>query len=305
MKYLNFKLAAIIAFISVSIIGANAFYSNVFKEGCTGICLTSVNDQYAGHGSTLKGEGRPTYNQIKRSATVAVNGASIKSVFVIDYDTGFSLLSSKLFTAKVNEIKGAAIKGDTVVVRITSPGGSALACASDYNKVLELKDRGIKVIATVDYAALSCGYYLAAAADTIYAGSGAWVGNIGSVMVMDASKSARERTVVGSTRTKELLVGAVAKGEKDTEILKKLVNLSFVGFRDAVLESRGNKISESDHDVVFSAMPFSGTNAIKLGLVDATATSDALIEDFYYKGYQIILVNYVVKKTLVQKLVTG
>jgi len=305
MKLLNFKAALVIVLIGAGLIGANAFYTNLFKEGCLGICTVDLNSSYASQGSTLKGDGRPTYNQLAKRATANDKEASNKRVFVIDYNSGFSLASSQHFGAKVDEIKGAAIEGDIVILRITSPGGSALACSSDYNKIVGLRERGIKVIATVDYAALSCGYYLASGANLIFADTGAWVGNIGAVMVLDASKAAKERTIVGSTRAKEIMVGGVAKTDGDIEIIQKVVNMSFESFRDAVLAGRGNRINVNDYELVFSTLPFSGNIGLELGLVDGNLTSDAILEELYYKGYRITLVNYVVKKPLIQKLITG
>lgn len=288
-------------------IGLNAFYKGVYEEDCIGLCTVNMSASYANEGRTLKGAGRPTYNQALKNMRAKEGKFTAKNnkVFVVDYNTGFSLQSSKIFGAKVNEIKGAAIKGDIVVINITSPGGSALACASDYNKVVSLKQRGIKVVATIDYAALSCGYYLASGADLIIADSEAWVGNIGAVVSLPKPKKGSEKIVIGSTKTKELLAGRTPSSDEDVAIFKEVVAMSFNSFKNSVINGRGNRLDKKDYGVVFSALPFSGNRGVELGLVDNIATSHDFLQSLYYSGFPIVKIVYNQKKTLIQKLVTG
>lgn len=59
---------------------------------------------------------------------------------------------------------------DAVALAINSPGGSPVQSGALYRRVRELADRrGTKVIAFCEDVAASGGYYLACAADEIYA----------------------------------------------------------------------------------------------------------------------------------------
>ncbi|MDR2431612.1 MAG: signal peptide peptidase SppA [Candidatus Margulisbacteria bacterium] len=68
-----------------------------------------------------------------------------------------------------------------VVVRINSPGGSPFAADRIYQELLKLKDRKKYVVVSIGNMAASGGYYIAAAADEIYANPLALVGSIGVI----------------------------------------------------------------------------------------------------------------------------
>jgi protease-4 len=68
-----------------------------------------------------------------------------------------------------------------VVVRINSPGGSPFAADRIYQELLKLKDRKKYVVVSIGNIAASGGYYVAAAADEIYANPASLVGSIGVI----------------------------------------------------------------------------------------------------------------------------
>ena len=297
---LSYKSIFFIFGLAFASIALNSAYTGFYKSDCVGICTQNLNAKFNAEGSILKREGSPTSNMIYASKSKLQKN----KVFVVDYDTGFTTKSSRIFASKLDHILGAAISGDKVVVNITSPGGSALACASDFNKLYSLRGRDIEVIATVDYAALSCGYYLASAANVIVADRGAWVGNIGAVLVLpDQSKN--KKTAIGSTRVKELLGGGAIKSKDDLKVFKTIAIMSFNSFKSDVISGRDGKLKENDYPTIFSAYPFNGEIGVKLGLVDHLGTSSDYLKALHYQGYSITKLTFNEKKTVVQKLVTG
>ncbi|MBR2308022.1 MAG: S49 family peptidase, partial [Fibrobacter sp.] len=68
---------------------------------------------------------------------------------------------------------------EALVIRISSPGGSAIASDKIWGAIMELKKRGIPVVASIGDMGASGAYYIACAADAIFAEPYSIVGSIG------------------------------------------------------------------------------------------------------------------------------
>ena len=89
---------------------------------------------------------------------------------------------SKTMTTTIRKMaRDESIKA--VVLRINSPGGSALASELIYHELMQLKAKKPLVISMGNYAA-SGGYYMACAGDSIFAESTSLTGSIGVVGVL-------------------------------------------------------------------------------------------------------------------------
>ena len=97
---------------------------------------------------------------------------------VVRFDT---LIDTRSTAALIDVIERAAqderVAG--VVLEIASPGGLASASENIFYSLLRLRE-GKPVVAVVDGVAASGGYYMAAAANRIYAPSSAFLGNVGT-----------------------------------------------------------------------------------------------------------------------------
>ena len=71
-----------------------------------------------------------------------------------------------------------------VVVRINSPGGVVAPTQELYRSLQRMREAGKPVVASLGAVAASGGYYVAVAADSIYANPGTLTGSIGVVMQM-------------------------------------------------------------------------------------------------------------------------
>lgn len=79
---------------------------------------------------------------------------------------------------------------DTVVMAYNTPGGVGIGLGETAGRIRELAAAGKRVIAFADYQCCSAGYWLAAAADELFAAPSAQVGSIGTyIAALDDSRA--------------------------------------------------------------------------------------------------------------------
>jgi len=165
-----------------------------------------------------------------------------------------------------------------IILRINSPGGSPVQSGYIYDEIKRL--RGIypdtPLYAVVVDVCASGGYYIAAAADEIYADKASMVGSIGVLMNGFGFTEAMEK--VGVER--RLLTAGESKGfldpfspvkERDVQHVQGMLGNIHQQFIDAVKDGRGDRLAESDE--IFTGLVWSGEQAVELGLVDALGSS--------------------------------
>lgn len=160
-----------------------------------------------------------------------------------------------------------------VALAINSPGGSPAQSALLYRRIRQLAaERRVPVLAFTEDVAASGGYWLALAADEIYAEDTSLVGSIGVVTAgfgfVDAiAKLGVERRLFTAGENKSLLDPFLPERDGDIVRLKTLQQDLHDSFKDLVRERRGAKL-KAEEAVVFSGEVFSGRRALGLGLVD-------------------------------------
>ncbi|MDR1997604.1 MAG: signal peptide peptidase SppA [Candidatus Margulisbacteria bacterium] len=117
----------------------------------------------------------PDYNTI---AVVDIDGELVDGVSQSDFLFGGKKSGAETVCAELRNI-GRQDFVKAVVVRINSPGGSPFAADRIYRELLKLKEKKKYIVVSVGNIAASGGYYIAAAAQEIYANSTAIVGSIG------------------------------------------------------------------------------------------------------------------------------
>jgi signal peptide peptidase SppA len=175
--------------------------------------------------------------------------------------------------ASVIERAFAARDLKAVALVVNSPGGSAVQSALIAKRVRDIAgEKNIPVYAFVEDVAASGGYWLACAADEIYANASSVVGSIG---VISASfglheaihKLGVERRVYTAGEKKMMLDPFQPENPDDVERLQALQQEIHRNFQDWVRERRGVRLRGLDSDL-FSGEFWSGTRAAQLGLVD-------------------------------------
>ena len=165
-----------------------------------------------------------------------------------------------------------------VIVRINSPGGTPVQAGYINDEIVRL--RGLHpdtpLYAVIADVAVSGGYYVAAAADTIYASRSSVVGSIGVLMdgfgFVDAmDKLGVERRLITAGEHKGLLDPFSPTSEKEVEHLQSMLGEVHDEFVAAVKRGRGNRLAD-DADL-FSGLIWTGVRGKALGLVDAFGSS--------------------------------
>ena len=130
-----------------------------------------------------------------------------------------------------------------VVLRINTPGGSVGAVQEIHDTVLRLKKAGKKVVVSMGDVAASGGYYIAAAADEIFADPGTLTGSIGVILqvgnMQELSKKIGVKIEsVKSAEHKDIASPFKPMSEKERQILQSIINDAYGQFVDAIVSGR-------------------------------------------------------------------
>lgn len=160
-----------------------------------------------------------------------------------------------------------------VVLRINSPGGSPVQSDEINTQITRLRalypEKELHVV--VSDVCASGGYYIAAAADNIYANPSSIVGSIGVRMdsfgfVETLKKLGVERRSLTAGTNKSILDPFLPVKPAQQAHAKKMLDIVHQQFINKVKEGRGNRLSE-DPDL-FTGLFWSGEQAKELGLID-------------------------------------
>lgn len=168
------------------------------------------------------------------------------------------------------------------VLEIRSPGGAVGASQSLYRTIRDLRETDERpVIAWIGDVGASGGYYVALAADSIYALPGSITGSIGVIMEFpDAQELLRKVglrfEVVKSGEHKDMGSFVRPMSEGDREILEGVVRDVWEQFVEAVGENRG--MTRERVVGLADGRIFTGEQARDLGLVDGIGTLQEAID---------------------------
>ncbi len=168
-----------------------------------------------------------------------------------------------------------------VVLRINSPGGVVAPTQEIFTAVQRIRDAGKPVVASLGSVAASGGYYVAVAADEVYANPGTLTGSIGVVMQLAnieglLKKVGVEYVVVKAGAYKDVGSFARAMRPEERRILQALLDDVYGQFVSAVAERRG-----LDRKTVLAFADgriYSGQQALKLKMVDELGGLEDAIE---------------------------
>lgn len=166
-----------------------------------------------------------------------------------------------------------------IVVRIDSPGGSALASEVMWQAVRRAaRDRA--VIVSVGDMAASGGYYLASAGDHIVAEPTSIVGSIGVVGGKFVLSGLFEKLGIGTQqylkgRNADLYSSTSEWSERQRRLITNAMRRTYEQFTDRVMTTRRGKIA--DIDAVARGRIFVAAEASKLGMVDELGGLDTAI----------------------------
>ncbi len=165
-----------------------------------------------------------------------------------------------------------------VILRINSPGGSPVQAGYINNEIYRLREKypDIPLYAVIEDICASGGYYVAAAADSIYADRASIVGSIGVRMdsfgfVESMEKLGVERRLLTAGENKAFLDPFSPLDQRHVEHVNGLLGEVHAQFVETVRKGRHDKLS--DDPQLFSGLVWTGERGLELGLVDAFGSS--------------------------------
>jgi protease-4 len=158
-----------------------------------------------------------------------------------------------------------------LVLRVNSPGGSSLASDVIWREVVLTKKVKPVVVSMGDVAA-SGGYYIACAADKIIAQPNTITGSIGVFGLLPNLKTVFEERIgitfdtVNSNRHADFGAAYRPVTEMEGQVIQQSVENVYQSFIQKVADGRGMTIA--DVDSIGQGRVWSGTSALRIGLVD-------------------------------------
>ena len=229
-----------------------------------------------------------------------------KRIYVLAFKGDMRASAVKRLGAEIDAVLIAARPGtDETVIRIESPGGTVTGYGLAAAEILRLRERKIKVTASVDQVAASGGYMMACAADRIVAAPFAVVGSIGVVApvpnlhrLLQKNEIDFEEMTAGEFKRTVSVLGEITPAGR--EHFRGKLDETHDAFKAHVAQCRPNvditRVANGDHWLAREALP--------LGLVDEIMTGDDLL--FRVRDdARLYEVTTEARKTLLQQLLSG
>lgn len=217
----------------------------------------------------------------------------------------------KASAEELNQLLRKAFDADNakaVMLRINSPGGSPVQSGMVYDEINRLKDEhpGKTVYAVAEDIMASGAYYIASAADEIYADKASMVGSIGVIMQSFGfneliNELGIERRVYTAGENKAFMDPFKPTDEKNIEHIDSLLQEIHGQFKKAVTDGRGDRLN-IDEKTLFSGLVWTGSQGVEKGIVDGLASPYEVAVDeeglekliTYYSGPKWDFMEYLV-----------
>jgi protease-4 len=178
---------------------------------------------------------------------------------------GSDTVSAQLRAARDND------RTHAVVIRVESPGGSAVASEVIWREVCRLREAGKPVIVSMGDVAASGGYYIACPADVIVALPATITGSIGVLggkLVVDTLLQRLGVTTDTVQQGSHALMYSFRRGFSQEERARfaATVDAVYTDFVAKVAEGRGRPVA--DIEAVARGRVWTGRDALEAGLVD-------------------------------------
>ena len=173
-----------------------------------------------------------------------------------------------------------------IILRIDSPGGAVGPSQEIYDEVLKTRESGKTIYASMGALAASGGYYIASAAEKIFANPGTLTGSIGVIMVFSNAKGLMEKIglqpeIVKAGEYKDIGSPARAMTQKERNLLQSVVTDVHQQFIEAV--ASGRDISVAEVTKIADGRILTGRQAYSLNLVDQIGGLQVSIDQLAHK----------------------
>jgi signal peptide peptidase SppA len=181
-------------------------------------------------------------------------------------------LSLRRFAAAI-ERAFALRRLKAVALVVNSPGGSPAQSSLLFRRIRQLaEEHEVPVVAFAEDVAASGGYWLALAADEVFADETSLLGSIGVITASFGFTEALrklgvQRRLYTAGDNKSMLDPFLTEDPKAVERLTVLQRDMHEAFKDLVRSRRGARL-KGEESVLFSGEVFTGRRALELGLID-------------------------------------
>jgi protease-4 len=217
--------------------------------------------------------GREKWNSKNKIALVFAEGE------IVSGESKNEMMGS---TTIANAIKKARKDEDVkaIVLRVNSPGGSALASDVMWREVVLAKETKPVIVSMGDVAA-SGGYYISCAADQIYAESSTITGSIGVFGLIPNMQGFLENKI--GVHTDHVNTNAFSDGlnalrpmsQVERNAIQEMIEDIYDDFTSKVAEGRG--MTQAEVDSIGQGRVWNGISAKRIGLVDEIGGLDQAI----------------------------
>lgn len=161
------------------------------------------------------------------------------------------------------------VKG--LLIRINSPGGTVATSQEAYDAVRYFRSKGKPVVVSMSDVAASGGYYIASAADRVFALPGTLTGSIGVIMhLMNLQEIEKkvgiEPVVIKSGQFKDIGSSDRAMTQAEKDLLQSIIMDSYDQFVTAIAD--GRKMDKGTVKQLADGRIYSGRQALKVKLID-------------------------------------
>lgn len=221
--------------------------------------------------------------------------------------------AESMYNALKRAQKDSSVKG--IILKINSPGGTVAMSQEIYNEILRLRAKKPVVVSMRDVAA-SGGYYIASAADRIWADPGTLTGSIGVIFsTFDAGELLNQKlgiktNVIKSGKFKDIGSPYRSMTRDEKSLLQNVINSTYEQFVSAIVDGRvkrqDNYSIEKGYLTVQNLRKyadgriFTGAQAKKLGFIDQlgglyeaeNGIRHMITDKFHIKSKNITVVSY-------------
>jgi serine protease SohB len=198
-------------------------------------------------------------------------------------------------------------KPDAVALTVNSPGGSPVQSSLIGARIRRLAaEHEVPVYAFVEDAAASGGYWIACAADEIYADTASIVGSIGVISATFGlhefiERHGIERRVYTAGESKSQLDPFKPENPDDVARIKAIGAEVHDAFITHVRRARGDRLADDPH--LFTGEFWTGAKALELGLVDGIGHLVPKMKEIY--GDKVRFAVYGPKRSLLRRFGTS
>ena len=224
----------------------------------------------------LNGDDETKASKNKKVAVIYAVGSIVTGESALSLFGGATVGSDTLIRALKQADDDKTVKA--IVLRVDSPGGSALASDLIWREVQRIKK---PVIASMGDIAASGGYYISMGCDQIYAQPGTLTGSIGVVGGKISFSGLFERfgvktEIISKGKNSGLLSTTTSMSDSERKVWK--ANMESIYHQFVSKAAAGRNLTLKQLEPLASGRVWTGRQAKKSGLVDELGTLQAAIE---------------------------